>query len=260
MKPSICFLFAASFLILSCGDQAHNDNVLMQGDDIPSDVQSADNGTLEERAKRHVESTLSIPGTENYSLKIYKEDLDGDDKTDAIITVNRYDFALEEAASQGNTAKRAELGFMGSYNFIFYYDGGLDKISPEIAIPSTPQKELAIAFDHISSSTYKDVIIDYRIRNAKFREFYFVSNHTPRRVFQCKLFDGLGTKSTEAYHVKYAEGTMGIQKDILILNAELVQPQNEFDPLTYEPELKHGKQLIYRFFYHPKLGKYAIMK
>ena len=85
-------------------------------------------------------------------------------------------------------------------------------------------------------------------------------NHTPRKVFQQQVFDGLGTTNTEAYGIAYEEGTMSSQKDILILKAEMKSPSDEIDVFTFEPKIIVGKELLYRFFYHPKLGKYAMRK
>ena len=43
------------------------------------------------------EDQLKIDGTEHYTMSIFKSQLDGDGKEDAIITVNRYDFAINTA-------------------------------------------------------------------------------------------------------------------------------------------------------------------
>ena len=260
MKHLVATLILFASLLSGCGEQNQPDSKELMMEQEIEQVGRSDEGTLEERAKRHVESVLGIPGNEKYTLKIYREDLDADNKQDAVIVVNRLEFALNEAVRQGNTAKRAELGFIGNYNCFFFYDGGLDKISPKIDVPSTPQKELDVAFHHISSDQYKDIVIDFRVRNSKFREFYFVINHTPRKVFQQQVFDGLGTRNTEAYGIAYEEGTMASQKDIVILTAEMKAPSEEIDVFTYEPEIIVGKEMLYRFFYHPKLGKYAIRK
>ena len=44
--------------------------------------------SVEEQAKAHIMRALSIPANEKFTYTIYKEHLDGDDKTDAIITLN----------------------------------------------------------------------------------------------------------------------------------------------------------------------------
>lgn len=253
MKKSLIFS-ALITVILSCEENKPADNVVSKSTDETTQ------GTVESMAKRHIESKLSIPATEKYSYHIYKEHLDGDDKIDAIITVNRLEYALNEAAKSANTAKQAEIGFMGNYNYIFFYDGGLNQISPQIAIPSSPKAELKISFENLQSGAFKDLVIDFRIMNASYKEYYTVNNHIPRRVFQWKNYDGLKSSETEAFYFEYSEGTMGPIKDILVKKAILIQPKEEVDIYSYEPELKKTDELVYRFFYHPKEGKYMTLK
>lgn len=216
--------------------------------------------TVESMAKRHIESQLSIPATEKYTYHIYKEYLDGDEKIDAIITVNRLEFAMEEAAKSDRTAKSAEIGFMGNYNYIFYYDGGLNQISPQIAIPSSPKSELKIQFENVQSEAYKDVLVEFRVLDACFRDYYTIANHIPRRVFEWKVFGGLNSEPVEAYHFELAEGTMGPVKDILVKKSIMTKPPKNIDVYSYVPELKNTDEVVYRFFYHPSVGKYAIKK
>jgi hypothetical protein len=242
-------------LLAACGETTIDGDELAQ-----DDKDNLDNAPLEERAKRHVESNLSISATEKYTLSIYRENLDGDDKEDAIISVNRLQFAMDEAVQNGNVAKRAELAYMGNYNYIFYYDGGLNKISPPIAIPSTPQKPLNVTFANISSDDYKDLLIDFRIRNSSFKDVFTVSNHTPRRIFQWKNFDGIGGGSKEAFVLEFKPSASLPQKEIYIYTADFNEPNGQFDPLTYEPELKKSTELAHRFFYFAKEGKYVTEK
>jgi hypothetical protein len=135
-------LLAIPIFFFSCEDTPDPKKVVSE-DELPDKPKS-----LDEYAKRHVESALRIPANEKYTLKIYKENLDGDDKQDAIISVNRMKFAMDEAARSENPAKRAEVAFMGNFNYIFYYDGGLDLISPQIAIPSSALLPLDILFEN----------------------------------------------------------------------------------------------------------------
>lgn len=255
MKKLVFPFIALSILIVSCKNEETDGQ-----DKTEEPTEDVKKGSLEDIIEHHIEGNLSISGTEDYSFKIYKEHLDGDEKMDAIITVNRYQFALDEAAKSNNTAKQAELGFMGNHNYIFYYDGGLDKISPQIAIPSTPQSELKVSFENVSSDAYKDILIDFRVRNASYKDFYTVNNHTPRRIFQWKNFDGLGDKINEAYTFKIIEGAVGLQKDILVMKAEIVQPKEKVDFYTYEPKLIESNELVHRFFYNDQMGKYVTLK
>ena len=218
------------------------------------------NQTLEERVHRHIQSDLSIPSTEKYSLKIYKEHLDGDDKIDAIITVNRLNFALDEATKSGKFEMFKELGFTGHYNYIFYFDGGLNQISPAIPVPSSPKAELKVHFENIISEAYKDILIDYTIRNSSFRNYYDLTNHTPRQIFQWKLYDYLTEKNLEVNYLEHSEGSIGLAKDILIYEGNLENAEDVKDIYNFNPKISKKGKLLYRFFYLDKEGKYFTKK
>lgn len=215
---------------------------------------------LEERAKRHAEHELSIPTTEKYKIKIYKSQLNNDDKEDAIITVNRLDYALKEAAKSENPAQRADIEFMGSYNYYFMYDGAQNKLSKLIPVPSTPQKELKISFENITSPIYKDFIIEFRIRNSCFLDFYTIENGGAQRIFYWKKFDGLGDKINESYNISYKDGSFTGRKDILIHKSKFKSLPEKIDPLTFDPEIEASKKVDYLFFYHPQAKKYMTKK
>jgi hypothetical protein len=213
--------------------------------------------SLTNYADRMVRAKLGIQANEKFELKIYRAQLDADGIEDAVITVNRLDFAMKEAMASANPAKRAELGFMGNFNYFFFFDGKLDMLSPPIAIPSSPLLPLHVSFENISSSNYKDILIDFRIRNASYKDFYTVSNHTPRRIFQYKNFDGLGTTITEAYHFEYGAGSYGPQKNIFVMEAKLEALPNGADKNTFMPQLKPLEKIKYTFFYLESEAKYA---
>jgi hypothetical protein len=215
---------------------------------------------LNEYAKRHVESSLSILGTEKYSLEIIKGNLDADRKEDAIIVVNRKQFALDEAMKSENPAKSAEMAFMGNYNYIFYYDGGLKLISPPIAVPSSALVPLKVNLTEVSAESYQDILIDYRIRNANFRDVFTITNHTPRKVFEWKTFDGLGTDKPEAYTFEYTSGKYGPEKDIILYASTLEKLPANADKNTFEPKITKTAKVAFHFFYIPQEQKYGMLK
>jgi hypothetical protein len=216
--------------------------------------------TLEEIVHRHVQAQLSMPATEKYTLNIYKEHLDGDNKLDAIITVNRLEFAINESKKSGKYEKHSELGFTGHYNYIFYYDGQLNQISPSILVPSSPAAKLKINFTNLISDVSKDIAVDYKIRNSSFRNYYTVINHTPRLVFQWKLYDFLGEKKEEANFIELESGTIGLSKDIVIYKGKMINSNNVKDIYQFEPQIIKNGELLYRFFYLEKEGKYFTKK
>jgi hypothetical protein len=249
MNKLLLLLFP--ILFFSCENNDKSKNIISE-DQLPDKPKS-----LSAYAKRHVESTLKISQSENYELKVYKANLDGDDKEDAIITVNRLQFAINEASQSEYPAKRAEVAYMGNFNYIFYFDGGLDLISPPIAIPSSPLLPLKVSFENVSSSDFQDIIVDFRIRNASYRDYYFVKNHTPARVFQWKNFDGLGTVVAQAFAFSYEQGKLTEAKNIVIHKAKIGTIPTDADMNTYIPELTKTNNLERMFFYFPSQGKYV---
>jgi len=248
------FLFIL-FLSVACTNSEEVEKPIIEDDKLLDSELS-----LDEYAKRHIEAQLKIPASEKYTLSIYRANLDGDDKEDAIITVNRLDFAINEAASSPNPAKRAELGFMGNFNHFFFYDGGLKLISPPFTIPSSPLLPLKVNFTNLSSTDYQDIVIEFRIRNAAYNDYYAVSNHTPKRVFQWKKFDGIGTSKVESFAFEYLPGTATAWKDIIVKEGKISDLPDSADWNTYEPEVLIGKKELFRFFYLPKEMKYVTKK
>jgi hypothetical protein len=250
---NILFIIISLQLIISCNE---NKTELP----IPSSKINNSNLSLEEMVKQHILAQLSIPSNEKFSYKIYKEHLDGDNKIDAIISVNRLEFALDEAKKSGKYELLKELGFTGHYNYFFYFDGGLNKISPAIVMPSSPESELKVNFENISTAAFKDVLIDYKIRNSSFRNFYIVSNHTPKQVFQWKIYDHLNEKNIEANYLEYATGSYSLTKDILIYEGNLLNAQNVGNIYKFNPIISKKNKLLYRFFYLENEGKYFTKK
>ncbi len=252
MKIIKFLILSISLLTFISCEESHEDNrKVIDESQLPEE-----HGDLNTYAKRHVEVQLRISANEKYDLKIYKENLDGDDKQDAIITVNRLNFAIEEAANSENPAKRAEIGYMGNFNFFFYYDGAKDLISPPIVVASSPLLPLKVSFENISSENNKDILIDFRIRNSSFKDFFTVINHTPRRVFEFRNFDGMGTTKSECYSFQYTTGSYSAFKDIQVFKANLGAVPANADLNTFEPSINPTSELLYTFFYVPQEGKY----
>jgi hypothetical protein len=215
---------------------------------------------LKSRAKRHAEAQLQIPVTEQYGLKIFKAHLDSDGKEDAIIAVNRLAHALEAAAKNPNSAKMAEIGFVGNHNLIFFYDGGLDQISPAIAVPSSPYVPLQIQFAPITAPNYQDVMVSYRIRNSGYRAFFTVVNHTPTRFFEWPEFDEIGTPSAEGFAFQFTESSLQPRKNIQIYTAKIELADTVKNFLVARPKLLKTSHLLHEFFYLPAKQTYVTKK
>jgi len=246
------FSFLIVLFALSCSEEHEQSNSII--DDRKDEF--VPNVSFEERAKLHVQNQLQIPGGEKFSIQIYKENLTEDGIEDAIITVNRLEFAMQKAKNKNLLTKSAEMDFLGGYNILFYYDSELDKITPPLSFASTPYRELKVSFEHISSSAYKDVLIDYPIRNSQFRVFLPIINHAPKSVLQWKVYDGWGTDAVEAYCFEYEKGTYSMMKDILVKKASLKNINRGDDYNKITPEITCGKETVKRFWFNPKDGKY----
>lgn len=247
----LLFITLIGFTFTNCGNEKSTET------ENPNDTAII---PFEEMVVRHIEADLNIPVKEKYDYKIYKAHLDNDSIIDAIITVNRLEFALEEARLSGNSAKRAEIGFTGHYNYFFYFDGGLNKISPSIHVPSSPHAKLKVNFMNLSSDLKKDITIDYTIKNSLFRNYYFVFNHTPKQVFQWKIYDYLGEINEEANYIEYEKGSYSTVKDILIYEGGIKNSKNIEDIYNFNPILENKGKLLHRFFYLEKEGKYFTNK
>jgi hypothetical protein len=254
MKALLAILMLSAVLF-SCGNEEVKDDP-----GLPKENPSHEGGDLRSRAVRHVEAQLNIAGTERYGLSIIKQHLDGDDQEDAIITVNRFNFALEKAKQSPNAAKLAEIGYVGNYNYIFYYDGGLDMISPAIAVPSSPYLPLEISFEPITSTEYSDVLVTYRIRNSAYCAFFTVENHTPARYFEWPLFDELGTPRAKAFSFAYVSTAMNPRKNIQVYPAKISLADTTTNFNVAKPLLTKESTVLYEFFYLPAQQKYVTKK
>lgn len=249
------YILMLSTLFFSCGNEGSVEDTAQ-----PKEPQTDKGGDLRSRALRHVEAQLNIAATERYILEIHKQNLDGDDKEDAIITVNRFNYAIEKAKQSPNAAKLAEIGYVGNYNYIFYYDGGLDMISPAIAVPSSPYLPLEISFEPITSTEYQDALVSYRIRNSAFRAFFTVENHTPSRYFEWPEFNDLGTPKQEAFSFSYVSTAMNPRKNIQVFEANVTLADTTKNFNVARPKLIKKEKVLYEFFYLPAKQTYVTKK
>jgi hypothetical protein len=257
MKNNLILVISCSLFLAACGNN-EVENTVLETTTPPNEL----NVDFDQRARREVEAKLQIPVTEKYTFNVYKEFINADTIQDAIITVNRMEFAISDAIKKNKQAKMAEIGFMGNYNFFFYYDGATDQFSVPLPVPSSPGRPLEVSFKNMVSDLTKDVIIDYRIRNSGWRSYFSVLNETDLTlVFQWKLFDYAGEEKPEALlHILEASREHS-GKDILIYNSEIDHySQNIGDMYQYVPSITKPNKLAYRFYFEPKFGKYTLYK
>ncbi|MGB1729293.1 MAG: hypothetical protein ACPHF2_04810, partial [Crocinitomicaceae bacterium] len=169
----------------------------------------------------HCRKTLFISEKENYEIMVFKEYLNQDSIIDAIITINRLAFAEQKAQESEQPIKAKEIGYMGPFNAFYFYNGATNQISNPIVVPSSPLVNLKINFENISNNEYKDVLVDYRIRNSSTRQVYFLYGMVPSLVFEHTIFDELGTNNKVAYSFNYKPGTQSEIKNILLTQGQI---------------------------------------
>lgn len=239
----------------SCGDETTTDS-----NTTTEDTNEKSNESFDARAKREIMASLAIPVNEKFSMKIYKEYINADTIQDAIITINRLEYAMDEAIKNNREAKAAEIGFTGNYNYLFYYDGALDRISNPIFAPSSPGRELDIEFKPIVAPTRNDVIVGYRIRNSGWKSYFSVFNeHDMMMVFQWKSFDFAGEDHPEAFIHEFVENPNQVPMDIAIYSSEIDSyTKNIGDIYKYIPSITKKKELRLKFFLDPVAKKYRL--
>jgi hypothetical protein len=220
------------------------------------------NMSFEQRAHREYQAQLQIPSTEKYTLQIFKAHLNADNSEDAIVTINRLEFAMDNAAKSKNPSKVVEFGYMGNNNYVMYYNGKTDKFSAPIVVASSAKTPLRIEFENIQSDVFKTVTVEYHINELAVKSYYFAMGNGIQLVFEWKLFDRAGTADYEANYLETgATGEMSSYKDILIYKGKIQDYTTEIqDIYSYDPTILKSGGLLYRFFYDPRVGKYVTRK
>ncbi len=234
-------------------------NQIEQNHSKNKNILDSSNNQVDKVLHNHFKKTLFISDKEKYSFEIFKEHLNGDTVIDAIITINRLEYAKLKAEQMGNLLKAKEIGYMGPFNAFFLFDGKTNKLSSPLVVPSSPLQPLRVSFENITSIDFKDVLIDFRIRNSSFKDVYFILNKFPKLVFEWTNFDGLGTPNEEAYVFDFKTGENMI-KDITIYEGKIDKLPPNANPLSYEPKIINQNKKIKTFFYLKSKGKYFTSK
>lgn len=240
--------------IVSCdSDNSSKESVL------ENDQETIVYQTPEQLAERHVEADLKIPGNEEYSMKLYSDFLNEDDSVDYIITVNRYNKAMDDAVASDKLAKFAEIGYTGRHNHFYFMDGRTKKISSVNSIASSPYAALDVSFEHITSGQYKDIIVDYHMMDSYFRNFYTIVQNVPDEILRGELFIGLGTKRQKAYAMEFLPGE-GEARDVVVYEATVGEYQIEKpeDIYTVNPERIKTDKVALHWKFNPSTYKFYI--
>lgn len=229
-----------------------------QNNSKPPDKQKDKNIPLDQKVRRHIQSSLKLTAADSYELAQFSQDLNDDDSLDVIFTVNLMDRALKESIQSGRPEKYAEMGYMGYYNYIFFMDGKTKKISEPFVVPSSPMFPLEINFTKILGTANVDFTVDYRVRNMQRRRFCTIENGKPKEVCQAVIFDGLGTSQRLAYDIQLEESQLTAFNDIVEYEA-ILEPiiiPNMDSTYTYKPSITPTKKEVRRWYYSASQGKY----
>ncbi|MCH2231090.1 MAG: hypothetical protein MK105_12165 [Crocinitomicaceae bacterium] len=243
-------------VIVSCAEDTSSES------NITEPQKNKKSPTVEQMFTRQAEAELGIPANENYTSSIYIEELNGDDSLDYIFTVNRLEYALNKAIEKGNIAQRAEMGYTGKYNYFFYMDGATKEISAAIPVASSPHSPLEVSFENVKTEAYKDILVDFRIRNSKFRKYLSVTRKIPFETFEMMVFDGLGTAEAKAFSFEYGRGSYSLSKDILIYKAymENIEINDPMDIYKANPKIESTGELDRLWFFNDNQNKYFTKK
>ncbi|MCJ8292325.1 MAG: hypothetical protein HRT58_20985 [Crocinitomicaceae bacterium] len=255
------FLILTLFALVGCTQEEEPKSPI----DFKAETESGDpfeGLSMKDAVELHIRRELSISVDEPIDYQIYEANCDGDANLDAVITVNLLDRAIDAAIKSGMVAKKAEIGFMGNFNYIIYRDGFSGEFSSAMAIPSSPKAKLKITFEHIRSEKQKDILVDYRILNAGYRNFFTITNGHPVRINQVKLFDGIGTKDAIVYALEYETGLISTSKDIVVYEGTFTNPTftSPDDVYLFEPQISKTQHVHERWFFNPKDRKYYMKK
>lgn len=263
MKITCIQVVLVAIAVVILGSCTNNKQEQTKGEKEKNSIKNAKQDTyddpklpFDQRLKKYIEGKLSTRPNEDYRLQIYEEHLNDDGKMDMVITVNRLENAIKTAEEKHLVTKSATVGFFGNHNHLFYYSSITNKFMGPYTMSSTPQRQLTITFENISSENHKDIIVDFPIRNSQFRRIYLMMDDTPNYVFQWKQYDGWGTDNLEAYCFEYGKGTYSETKDIIINKAEMKNIGKDDNYDTAKQEITCTNQLVKRFFFNAPDRKY----
>lgn len=251
MKKQWYYLFLSSFLLLAGCKSGGSDPDTGDTDGPPKKF------TFEERAERHITGSLAIGATEKFKMETFKGHLNSDNFEDAIISVNRLDFAKKNVKNLKNADQIEKLGYMGNYNAFIFYDGKVDKFSVPVVIPSSAARPLSIKFENIISPTYFTLTVEYNINNSAYRNYYTMNEGVLHKIFQVKLYDMIGTPNPEVYYLEFDKGTISAVNDIVVYQGKIKNYSTDIkDVFNYIPEIEKTNKLVRRWFYSPGTNAY----
>lgn len=215
--------------------------------------------SFEESIARKVELSLGINAAEEYDLKIVKEYINPDTLKDALILVNRKQWAHERAKRNDNEAFMESTGFVGPFNHVFVKLGGSSKLLETPSVGSSADHKLDHKFLRLTSQAHNDFFVEYRVRNSMYRNYYTVRGDRLYLTFNCPVYDSIGYEDPRAFAIKHEESSVRIAKDIALYKGKIVGYDHTKieDPETYSPQqIVALPELFVYFIFDEKSMKY----
>lgn len=206
--------------------------------------------SFEEKAKRAVEAELKINASETYGIQIHHAYIDRDTLKDAVILINRKQWAFDRIEKNDNSDIAKKMGYTGPYNNVFVYLGKYDKFISVPSVGSSAEHPLTVKFEVITTPSQKDFYVDYRIRNSMHRNYYTVRNDKVFLTLNCPIFDNVGAPEIKAYSIQHKESTVRLSKDVVLYEGEIpnYNPSKIKNVNNYSPDKIVSTGELYVFF------------
>lgn len=244
------------FLMFSCSFNETTDEkpvVEVEGYDYAKEMS-------ESYIKRQIESNLQISAAEDYDVEITYTYINPDTIKDALILVNRKDYALTHVKNSSTERFFEKTGETGPYNYVFVKIGGKKNIISTTPVGSNINYNLKATFLELTSKAYKDFYVEYRIRNSLQRNYYTVRNNTIYLTFSCPVFDQIGEEKPRVYDIRHESSSVRLSKDIAMYHAKIkdYNPNEITAPFHYEPkEIIASDDLYVYFIFDEKTMKFV---
>jgi hypothetical protein len=226
--PSIYYLLLVVILFFSCESALEEELINNERETSKKEIMSVFQPNFEAFVRRKVEAELGISAVEKYDLQIHLAHLDKDTITDAVILINRKQFALDKAQKESKEKFLENTGYTARENYVYVFKGGSGKILSTPPVGSSIFHPLTVEFEEISTPGQNDFWVAYRLRNSLFRNYYTMRGEKLFLTLNCPVFDEIGNKEPEAYYIEHRSVATRIAKDIVIYKGKI----KDYDPST----------------------------
>lgn len=256
MKTFIYLLFAFSFYACNSEKEKKSlskiENSPFDDFNIPDSIKKDFNKYLILSLKKY----FQIDEREDYiidSINLTKNN----QVIEKIYTVNRLSKAKKDLVNSNNPAKFLELGMIGNYNNLIFYNPKTNAFHTPMNFPSSPFLGLIVNQISLSNSDNIEISVIYRIRDAAFKNFYHLNEDNIELVFSSKLYDKLNNENPQAYYIEINETSPYKKfKNINVYEANISKPKKDDDLNLFIPKLSKTNKLLNEFFYNQKEKKY----